>query len=147
MNHAAKLLITNIIPLLIIIIFSAILSWLGNQILTCFIKVDSANAYIYEMSFFEHLVLSGTVIISIFAYWKCLILLRNILVNKAFSFKAHLKTEILFAIGAYLIFMFSAAALGGGNSVDLNVFKNLFVFFIAAIALPVLQHKMKEWGK
>lgn len=144
MNRSANFLITNIVSLLITIFLSAALLFLGNQILTRFIKVDSANAYIYELTFFEQITLSAFAIILIFTYSKCLILIKNIITKGVFTFNATFRTEIAFAIVAYFIFAIGGAALAGANKIDLYIFKNLLVFFIAAVALPALQHKMSK---
>ena len=143
MNHTMKLLITNIVSLLLIVIFSTLLSILGTQLLVRIIPVDPENYYYYHFPLLDHFINISIGVLIITFYWKCLVFLKNIIAKGVLSFNASFGTEIAFVIVAFLILAISGAGLVGANKIDLYIFKNLLVFFIASISLPVLQPKMK----
>ena len=134
-----KYVFRSLCILLIISCGTGVLYYLGNKILPSIVVINSANSYLYSVSLIDCIGISLFVFVFVYSIY-----LLAIKMLKTWNLVPRLLIAFISLITGIVFLRFNIA--WGIDFSSSYVWKNLIVFTVGALCIPVAEYKVKKYN-
>ena len=141
-----KNLFGRILIIASICVIGGFLSYMSDKLLLSSTFIKPGQRYLYNNDLSHTIPLFTIPIVVIYLGWRIFLGLINYGLHQRLFMSVRIFPKIVLTLLSFCITILIFAAMAGGLGHSSHVYKNLIIFFIASLSIPLLEYRFNLWS-